>query len=135
MFAYIGRYNGPRPSKVDQTFIRRCPACHHLGACTAINGTVDLAWEINSNDRHEFADHGHYYAGYRRCPNDKCGCLLFFVFAPEGSYTFPPEVIDFDASNLPPSILQSLEEAVGCHSARCFRAAALMVRRTLEELC
>jgi len=48
---------------------------------------------------------------------------------------FPPEVIDFDATNLPPAILASLEEAIKCHAAGCYRAAALMVRRTLEELC
>ncbi|MGX9120317.1 DUF4145 domain-containing protein [Mesorhizobium sp. BHbsci] len=49
--------------------------------------------------------------------------------------SYPPEVIDFDATNLPSDILASLEEAIKCHAAGCYRAAALMVRRTLEELC
>jgi hypothetical protein len=49
--------------------------------------------------------------------------------------SYPPEVIDFDATNLPPDILSTLEESIKCHAAGCYRAAALMVRRTLEELC
>jgi hypothetical protein len=28
-----------------------------------------------------------------------------------------------------------MEEAVACHAAECFIAAAIMVRKTLEELC
>jgi hypothetical protein len=43
--------------------------------------------------------------------------------------------LDFDATNLPDRILTSFEEAIECHAAGCFVAAALMVRKTLEELC
>ncbi|MDT7529585.1 DUF4145 domain-containing protein [Sphingopyxis sp. SE2] len=28
-----------------------------------------------------------------------------------------------------------MEEAISCHAAGCFRASALMVRRTIEEVC
>jgi hypothetical protein len=49
--------------------------------------------------------------------------------------SYPPEVIDFDSTNLPPAILASLEEAIKAHAAECFKASALMVRRVLEELC
>jgi hypothetical protein len=49
--------------------------------------------------------------------------------------TFPPQLIEFDASNLPLPIKISLVEAISCHAAGCHRAAALMVRRVLEELC
>lgn len=48
---------------------------------------------------------------------------------------FPPEVIDFDSTNLPQAILATLEEAIRCHAAECYRASALLVRRVLEELC
>jgi hypothetical protein len=48
---------------------------------------------------------------------------------------FPPEVIDFDSTNLPPDILSSLEEAIKAEAAACYRASALMIRRVLEELC
>jgi hypothetical protein len=49
--------------------------------------------------------------------------------------TFPPEVIDFDSTDLPEPILASLEEAIRAHGAECFKASALMVRRLLEEIC
>jgi hypothetical protein len=74
-------------------------------------------------------------AGYRRCPDPVCNALLFFVTAPKGLITYPPERIDFDATNVPPPVLAALTEAVTCHADECFVAAAIMVRKTLEELC
>lgn len=73
----------------------------------------------------------------RRCPNSECNALVCIIFDEENDQriAYPPEVIDFDATNLPPTILTSLEEAVTCHSAGCYRAASLMIRRVLEELC
>lgn len=77
------------------------------------------------------------YLGHRRCPNPECRAHVFTVVAADGSLktSYPPETIDFDSSKLPPEIVQTLEEAIICHAANCFRASALMVRRTLEELC
>jgi hypothetical protein len=49
--------------------------------------------------------------------------------------SYPPELIDFDPINLPTSVLAAFEEAISCHANRCFTAAAIMVRKTLEELC
>jgi hypothetical protein len=78
----------------------------------------------------------------RVCPNLECGGLVFLLYSREAfSYTlpelqwWPPEVIDFDATNLPNPILGSLEEAVKAYAAGCYKATALMVRRLLEELC
>lgn len=39
------------------------------------------------------------------------------------------------ASNVPGPVIKALEEAVTCHANGCFVASALMVRKTLEELC
>jgi HEPN domain-containing protein len=47
----------------------------------------------------------------------------------------PPERLDFDSTNIPASITKALEEAISCHANECFIAAAIMVRKTLEELC
>jgi hypothetical protein len=47
----------------------------------------------------------------------------------------PAEKLDFDPVNLPDRIKESFEEAIVCHANGCYRAAALMVRRTLEEVC
>jgi hypothetical protein len=49
--------------------------------------------------------------------------------------SYPAERIDFDTTNIPPSVVSALEEAITCHANRCFVAAAIMVRKTLEELC
>ena len=49
--------------------------------------------------------------------------------------SYPAERIDFDATNLPASVLGSLEEAITCHANQCYVASAIMVRKTLEELC
>jgi len=49
--------------------------------------------------------------------------------------SYPPLRIDFDKTDIPPRIVAALEEAITCHAEECFIAAALMVRKTLEELC
>jgi len=49
--------------------------------------------------------------------------------------SYPPERLDFDPTNIPASITKALEEAVACHSINCYIASAIMVRKTLEELC
>ncbi|WP_236759201.1 MULTISPECIES: DUF4145 domain-containing protein [Agrobacterium] len=75
-------------------------------------------------------------ASMRKCPNVECHALVFVIESiRSGKAVYPPEVIDFDATNLPPRILSSLEEAIKSHAAGCYRASALMVRRVLEELC
>jgi hypothetical protein len=62
--------------------------------------------------------------------------LIFVIMGPSGVLgCYPPEVLDFDATALPDQVLASFEEAIRCHSTSCFRAAAIMVRRTLEEIC
>lgn len=32
-------------------------------------------------------------------------------------------------------LAESLEEAITCHAQRCFVASAMMIRKTLEEVC
>lgn len=76
--------------------------------------------------------------GQRRCPNASCRAHVFFVWSGKDGRlvaTYPSERIDFDTTGIPAEITLSLEEAITCHAARCFKAAAIMVRRTLEELC
>jgi len=49
--------------------------------------------------------------------------------------SYPPEIIDFDSANVPEPVVAALEEAITCHANACYVAAAMMVRKTLEELC
>ena len=48
---------------------------------------------------------------------------------------YPPECLDFDATDIPEAVKKALIEAISCHSVECYAASALMVRRMLEELC
>jgi hypothetical protein len=49
--------------------------------------------------------------------------------------SYPPERLDFDSTNIPTRVTNAFEEAIACHSQQCFVASAIMVRKTLEELC
>jgi uncharacterized protein DUF4145 len=106
------------------TFSLRCPACHQQGTFKEPEG-----YDLYSEDQN-------VCLGSRYCPNPACGAHIFTVArGNELLATYPPERIDFDATNLPLPVLSALEEAITCHAAGCFRAAAIMIRKTLEELC
>jgi hypothetical protein len=110
----------------------RCPHCLHTGTFSGILNCSDVTWIESIGGTQP----SRYKGGMRRCPNLDCESLVFVVM--KGGVldeSFPPEIIDFDATNLPSRILDSLEEAIKAHSAGCYRACALMIRRVLEELC
>lgn len=113
----------------------RCPACRKEGVFFAIWKSVDVAWpHMQSTETGEFSYTHH--GGMRQCPNEECGELVFVVRSGSRALqVFPPEAIAIERAHLPPAIFSSLREAVACHAAGCYRAAALMVRRVLEELC
>lgn len=125
------------PTVVEGAVVNlRCPICRHEGAFHRYQGVNDPRWlkpvgVVNGKQQHESMA-----AGIRKCPNAACNSLIFVLMKDQKVIeSFPPQVIDFDATNLPPKILSSFEEAVKCHSAGCYKASALMVRRVLEELC
>lgn len=107
----------------------RCPACRHAGTLEVL--------PPGGQDAHDSSAGEFFGVGYRRCPNPDCYSTVFVVYGTSGVLlsAYPAETIDFDATNLPPAVLASLEEAVKCHANDCPRAAAIMVRRTLEEMC
>lgn len=77
---------------------------------------------------------GRYSCGQRMCPS--CRGHVFVVT--EGDRiveAYPPFRIDFDASDIPERIVKTLTEALDCHGHNYHIAAAIMVRRTLEEIC
>ena len=82
--------------------------------------------------------HGSLVVGHRLCPNPSCRAHIFVVINLKNGkveISYPPERIDFDSTAVPASIIESLEEAITCHASQCFIAAAIMVRKTLENLC
>jgi hypothetical protein len=100
----------------------RCPHCGHQGVFIIITGDVIL--------------NGNTYAGQRKCPNNHCNGHIFFLHSAKNEiFTYPSETIPFEKNNIPPKILAAFEEAVKCHSNQCFIASAIMIRKTLEEIC
>lgn len=106
----------------------RCPNCKKMGTFTFIKGLHDLVINPGTQEQR--------LLGQRACPNPDCKAHIFF--ASKGDkvvVSYPAERIDFDTTNLPSKVLASFEEAVTCHANQCYIAAAIMVRKTLEELC
>lgn len=102
----------------------RCPGCGQLGTFELpIHNAVDMA-------------SGNFRLGERRCPNTDCRALLVVVWQSNHVVrTYPAMRIDFDKTNIPTQVVSALEEAITCHANECFIAGAIMVRKTLEELC
>jgi hypothetical protein len=106
-----------------QAYSGRCPHCRK----------ESILSPIGVNDIHV---DGVHVVGQRQCPNPECRGHIFIV-AEKGRIVeaYPPMRIDFDKENIPANVLTSFEEAVACHATSCFIASAIMVRRTLEEIC
>jgi hypothetical protein len=103
----------------------RCPGCGQLGTFELpIANAQDLG-----------LDNG-FRVGERRCPNVDCQTILFLVWQQNQILrSYPALRVDFEKTNIPAPIISALEEAITCHANECFVAAAIMVRKTLEELC
>ncbi len=101
----------------------RCPACRQRGT-------------FEKTIPYDLLGPGSESLGQRRCPNPECLAHVFVVIR-QGVVivSYPPERIDFDPVNVPTQVLGALEEAIACHANSCYVAAAIMVRKTLEELC
>jgi hypothetical protein len=111
----------------DKTVNLRCPACMERGVFEPLGSANDVVITNLTP---------YVRVGQRRCPNPKCRAHLFFAQQKEQILvTYPAERIDFDATNVPSAVVKALEEAITCHANQCFVAAAIMVRKTLEELC
>lgn len=107
----------------------RCPHCGHFGTFIQVaQGDV-----VNRNSQ----GNPLFYLGIRKCPNEKCKGHLFFISDKFRNIllTSPSETIPFEKENIPIGVLDAFEEAIKCHSNNCFIASAIMIRKTLEEIC
>jgi hypothetical protein len=50
-------------------------------------------------------------------------------------FHYPFRSVSLNKENIPASIIKTFDEAVTCHAQNCFVASAIMIRRTLEEIC
>ena len=100
-----------------------CPYCGHKGTFEAI-----------SRDR--FIQN-QYICGQRLCPDQDCRGHLFIVLDRSGNLLFhyPFRSVSLKRENIPESIIKTFDEAVTGHAQNCFVASAIMIRRTLEEIC
>ncbi len=100
-----------------------CPYCGHKGTFEAI-----------SRDR--FIQN-QYICGQRLCPDPDCRGHLFVVLDRSGDLLFhyPFRNVSLNKEKIPASIIKTFDEAVTCHAQKCFVASAIMIRRTLEEIC
>src|SRR5579871_4770713 len=112
----------------------RCPSCRQVG-------TFDGVIQFDAQTAVPFASGAShlYVSGLRSCPNPACKALVYCILNTSENNklvaSYPPERLDFDATNIPAAITKALEEAITCHATECFIASAIMVRKTLEELC
>ncbi|MEA5138475.1 DUF4145 domain-containing protein [Arcicella rigui] len=112
----------------------RCPHCGHQGTFIQVLSQDLSTWYRNPGNNSEVPDK---YLGIRKCPNEKCQGHLFFISDNNRNVlmTSPSETIQFDKENIPQKVLNAFEEAIKCHSNSCFIASAIMIRKTLEEIC
>src|SRR5436309_3392941 len=107
----------------------RCPSCRQRGTLDVLM-QHDLIVTTRSESR--------IVLGQRRCPDPDCRAHIFFALD-KGTgrvlTSYPAERIDFDPTDIPANVLSSFEEAITCHANNCDVAAAIMVRKTLEEIC
>ena len=102
----------------------RCPACRRMGTFEPVAGIPDLQT-------------GMLYLGHRLCPNAACRAHVFCVYDAQLKVikSYPPERIDFDPNKIPTSIVKTFSDALACRAEDLHVASAIMLRRTLEELC
>lgn len=118
----------------------RCPACRIMGTFeSSILNLHDLDLMDSSLAMGSAAPGSPAIVlGQRSCPNPACRAHVFFAYDAkkrELLISYPAERIDFDAAQIPDAIVAAFEEVITCHANRCFIAAAIMVRKTLELLC
>lgn len=102
-----------------------CPHCGHAGTFQNIFGVDSFEPIIQK------------YFGSRKCPNPKCMGHIFVIIDATGDllYTVPSRRISFDSERIPERIKAAFDEALVCQSNNCFISSAIMIRKTLEEIC
>ena len=106
--------------KSGQNVVHRCPYCRHSAVFVAIGSDIQISQ--------------YFKCGQRLCPD--CKGHLFVVFEYDKLFrAYPPLRIDFSTVDIPAAIVRTFDEALSCHAQNCFVSAAIMVRRTLEEIC
>ena len=112
----------------------RCPHCGTVGS---FKPEIKDSSVLRYRKRAVAGGSRTLFATLRICPNRDCAGLVFTIENSQREIVkvLPPELIDFDGKYIPRKLLTTLKEAIACHAAGAYRAAAIMVRRLLEEIC
>lgn len=103
----------------------RCPGCRRDANVAPIPGFNDLGLQ------------GQHYAGHRRCPRPDCRTHVFVIWKQPLAVvaSYPAQRVDFDPADVPSLVLSTFEEALSCEAAGCYVGAAMLIRKTLEQVC
>ena len=112
----------------------RCPACRHKVTFEPFEKDHDVNAVLRDETAGGRGSESVFFLR-RVCPDRGCRCVVFIAKTATGIHFYPPATLEIDVTALPPSVAAAYQEAVACHAARCFVAAAMLVRKTLEELC
>lgn len=107
----------------------RCPYCGREGSFEGV-GVQDRIGRNQVGDKISA-----YNLGIRRCPYPQCYGAIFYQVYGDEITTYPAQRIDFDTTDIPDGVAKCLTEAIDCHANGDDVAAAIMVRKTLEEMC
>jgi Domain of unknown function (DUF4145) len=120
---------------VSHAVTLRCPHCRGVGAFAPVHQNANITYNkrLTAPSNSTIA----LTASLRQCPNPVCRGIALVVQQSTGALlvVLPPQRLDFSLDNLPATCQETLKEAVACHAAGAYRAAAIMVRRLLEEVC
>lgn len=130
VFRADGGFNNEAPRNAVSI---RCPHCRELGSFSPIGNARTYSKKGKTGPN---AAVQQYFASIRWCPNIKCQGIVFVIETNRGVVEIePPQLLDFNPESLPPRLQETLKEAIACHGAGAYRAATMMVRRLLEEIC
>jgi hypothetical protein len=113
----------------------RCPACRRVGSFDGVGGIADAAFTSSRRGANSEPSRAQSRVGIRVCPHPECREIVFVSIEGSAVTSYPAERLDFEPTDVPENIVASFEEAITGHAHNCFRSAAIMVRRTLEEIC
>ena len=106
----------------------KCPHCGNIGTFETIHDDIRCTDYKGKS----------VVIGIKKCPNPNCGGHAFVIYDP-GSRSvldsYPITRLDFNKDDIPTQIAETFEEAIICHANKCYIASAIMVRKTLEQLC
>ena len=113
-----------------------CPSCKQIGTFAGVAANVR---DVNlPSQKRKGPTYVNVEIGIRTCPNTDCKAVVFVAKEPNSTTpfdTYPKTRIEFDITNVPENLVATFQEALICTSEECYVAAAIMIRRTLEELC